>query len=102
MRDGYSCKWSAAKSERDKVLYHPHCCSQELLSSFVGLIFIMPKLLSLLRLVKIGSHVLLLLADRDIRKRRFLFSLWELLFEFGSFKRFELLSGRRLAWVWDC
>lgn len=103
MKCAYSHKCSAAKSERDKVLHHPHCCPQELLSSFVGLMLLSCPIYFPCPPcpVKIGNYALLLLADRDVRKSRFLFSFWVLVFEFGSFKILELPSDRRLAWLWD-
>lgn len=97
----YSCKQAAARCEWDKVLHHLHCCHQELLSSFVVLLFSSyPNYLPCPPCpVNMGCHMLLQLADRDVRKARFLFpfffpgtSLWVWLLQMV-----ELPSSRRLV-----
>lgn len=80
MKLSYCCECSEAKSEKDKVFHQPHGSPQELLSSFLISCFCQTTYFFLHILVR-KSHVPLLLADRDVKNSRFLFSFWVLLSE---------------------
>lgn len=99
MKHSYSCKCSAAKSEKDEVLHQPHGSPQELLSSFVVSCFCHAQTTLTFppHPGKKESHGLLLLAGRDVKKRRFLFFLWVFLFEPGSFKSWSHSQKAGLA-----